>query len=194
MLADDLAERLPLRLGLHGEEHGAVGAAVGTVGNDRGVAHAGARRRLAAVEGVVGGVAHPLGEGVEERGLDDASLTGGPALVEGGEGANRAVDGRADVADADADFGQVFAVAGGGDHARLALQQQVEGLAVLVGAARAVAGDRGDDERGVVTSQPLRRESETIDRPWPEVLHQYIGRRDQPLQDPQWPRNASCRA
>src|SRR5215207_10840430 len=126
MPTDDLAERLPLRLCLHGEEHGAIGAAIGTVGNDRSVAHAGARRWLASVEGVVGGVTHPLGEGVEERGLDDASLTGGPALVERGEGTNRAVDARADVANADADFSQIFAVAGGGDHAGLALQQQVE--------------------------------------------------------------------
>src|SRR3712207_7648950 len=50
--ADDLAERSPLRLRLHRQEHGAVGASIGTVGNDRGVAHTGARRWLAPVEGV----------------------------------------------------------------------------------------------------------------------------------------------
>ena len=41
-----VAECFPLRLRLHGEEHRAIGAAVGAVGNDRGVAHAGARRWL----------------------------------------------------------------------------------------------------------------------------------------------------
>src|SRR5688572_12264171 len=76
-LQHDLAEPLPLPLVLDAEEdHLAAGAREGTVGGYGGVAGAAPGRLLVAVQGVVGGEAHPLGERLEEGDLDGRALTG----------------------------------------------------------------------------------------------------------------------
>ena len=83
-----LAQGRPFALVLDGEQHVlAVGRGVGAVRGDGRVLGADARGLGAAVAGVVGGLAHPLGQRLEQRDLHGTGHAGGRPREQGGEDA-----------------------------------------------------------------------------------------------------------
>ncbi len=100
---DGDAQGLPLALVLDGEHHVlAVGGGERAVRRDRGVLRADPRRLGPAVARVVRGLAHPLGEGVEEGDLDRGRPARGGPREEGGQDAAVGVHPTGDVRDRDA--------------------------------------------------------------------------------------------
>ena len=76
-----------------------------------------------------------------------------------------------------------FGRAGNGDEAGLALDEQVIGFLVPVGARRTVARDVADYEPGTPLSQSLRPEAEPSGRARREVLDEDVGPLEQAVED-----------
>ncbi len=170
------AERRPLALVLQPEDHDlAVAGGEGTIRIDGGVARAGARRRRRAFVRVVERVAHPFDERFQHRDVDVPAATRGRALQQRGEDVRIGVHAGRDVGDRRSRFRRRLLGAGDRQEARLALDQQVVGLAVAVRAVVAVAGNVADDDRRLVRRQRRVREPEPRCRAGGQVLHDDIG-------------------
>ena len=177
-----VAERPPLALVLDAEvHHVAVAPRERPVGGDDRVPGPRAEGRGAPVR-VVQGIAHPLAERLEHRHLDHRALAGALPHQERGEDARVGVHAGRDVRDGDAHLGGLVRGAGDRQHPRLGLHQQVVGLAVAVGAGRAVPRDLAHHEPRVRGPQLGRRQPEPPGGAGGEVLDEDVGLLEQPPQ------------
>jgi hypothetical protein len=138
--------------------------------------------RAAAVDRVVGGLSHPLAQGVEHGDVEGAAGAGALPLVEGGEDARVGVHAGRDVGDRDSDLGGFLGCAGDAEQACLALDEQVIGLLAAVGTVGAVAGDRAVDQVRPAGAQGVGVQAEPFDGARDEVLHEHVGCVDEPLE------------
>ena len=175
---DLVAERQPLALVLQAEHHrAAVAGGERAVGVDGGVGGAGTRRRRRALVGVIQRVAHPLHQAFEHGNVDAAALARLVAQHQRREHAGVGVHARGDVGDGAAGLGHLGLArpAGDGEEAALALDQQVVGLFLFIGAALAVAGDVADDQSRKALMQRLEGQAHARGGARRQVLHQHVG-------------------
>ncbi len=183
------AQRRPLPFVLDREQHLlAVGGPERAVGRDGGVPGAQPRGLSAAVAGVVGGLAHPLRERLEERDLHGVGLAGRRPRVQRGEDAAVGVHPGGDVGDGDPDAGGLLGRPGERHQPRLALHQQVVRLAVGPWTAGAVPGDGAGDEPRQPPGQLGGAEPEPVGGARREVLDEDVGAFQEPVQDLPAPR------
>src|SRR5690606_14138361 len=80
-----------------------------------------------------------------------------------------------DVGDGDADFGRGVGRTSGRDQTALALEQQVERLALAVRAGRAIAGKLADDQARVTLAEGGGGQPEAVGHTRTEVLDKHVG-------------------
>ena len=176
-LQHGVAKDLPLALVLQAQHHrAAISCQKRPVGVDAGVRRAGAWWRWSAIVGVIHRVAHPLAHGFQHGHVDMAALARLAAQQQGRQDVGVGIHACGNVGHRDAGFGGRLGRAGDGQEPRLALDQQVVGLFVAVGAIGAITADVADDELGVVCLQGLVRQPHARGRAGCEVLHQHVGR------------------
>src|SRR5207302_122517 len=108
-------EKSPFPIALNSELDGpAVPRPEGPVGGDRGVAGSRSDGLLSAVQAVINGMAHPLGETVEERDLAGGAFTRTFPAVKGGQYRGQAVHPGRDGGDRDPYLGRSVGGAGPG--------------------------------------------------------------------------------
>ena len=135
-----VAKHPPLALVLQAQHHRAtIARRERAVGVDGGVGSGGAGWRGRALEGVVHGVAHPFPKRLQHRHINVAALPGAPAQQQGGEDVGVGVHARRNVGNRVTGFAGIVGRAGDAQETRLALDQQVVGFFVAVGAVFAVA-------------------------------------------------------
>lgn len=179
-----LAEGRPLPVVLHGQhELGAVAGGEGAVGRDRRMAGAGPRWRRPAVTGVVEREPHPFDERIEQADLERGPAPGAFPVVERGKDAGEGVHPGADVRGRDAALGRLARRPGHRDQAGFGLDEQVVGLGIAVGAARAVAGHRAGDQPRPGRADRGRAEPEPFGDTGREVLHEHVGAVEQRRHD-----------
>jgi hypothetical protein len=103
------AQRGPFARILNAEEHDSpVAASERAVGRDGGVTGAGADQRLAGAIGVIGGIAHPFGHGIEQRNLERHALARALAVEQRHQHAVDDVHAGRGIDDGDAAFRRLF--------------------------------------------------------------------------------------
>ena len=130
---------------------------------------------LPAVARVVGGLAHPLGQCLEQRHLHRVRRAGGGAGVQGGQDAAVGVHPGGDVGDGDPDPGGLLGGAGQRHQARLALHQQVVRLAVGPRPVGAVPGDRARDQPRPALGERVHAQAQPVGRARSQVLDEHVG-------------------
>ena len=169
------AQARPFALILDRQDHRlVVGAGEGAVGRDRGVHQADPLRWLGPVARLQIGHVHPVGERMEQRHLNSAPLARAFARVEGLEYGG--VGGRAggDVGDRDADAHGVVRRSVDREQAALALDQQVIGLVIAIGAVLAIAGDGAVNQTRMARSQRLRAQVQALRRAGRQILQEDV--------------------
>ena len=129
---------------------------------------------------VVQGIAHPLAQRLEHRHLDHRARAGASPHQERGEHTRVRVHAGRDVGHRDAHLDRLVRGAGDRQQPRLGLHEQVVGLAIAVGAGRAVPRDLAHDEPRMRGPQLGRRQPEAPGGAGGEVLDEDVGLFEQP--------------
>ena len=106
------------------------------------MAHADARRLFAGVPIVMRKVAEPRDDRIEHRDVDKLPFAGLFPLIERQQNTDRGIHAGSDIGDGDAGARRFVGIAGGGDNAALALNQEIVSLDVAIRTVLAVAGER----------------------------------------------------
>jgi hypothetical protein len=128
----------------------------------------------AAVHRVVHREADPLGQRLEQRHLKVLALAGVFPLVERGQDAAERVHAAGYVGHRDAGLHLVGLGAGDRRDPRLALDEQVVGLLVAVGAVVPVTRHPAHDQPGMLGAQHVRCQAEAVGGTRREVLHEHV--------------------
>ena len=149
------------------------------VGVNGGVAGTGARRRRRAVKGVVQRVTHPLGQRLQHRHIDALALAGLLAVHERGQDVGVRVHAGSNVGHRVAGLGGCLGRAGDRHKTGFALNQQVVGFFVAVGAGVyrviAVTRDVANNDAGLDFGQRFKRHTQARRRAGRQVLHHHVG-------------------
>ncbi len=156
------------------QDVGAVAGLEHAVGRDRRVRETDALERLAPLL-VQERNRHPLRHGVEHGDGNLGALAAAAARDECFEDRLVGFEPGGDVDHRDADPRRRFGPAGDRRQAGFRLNQQVVGLALGVGPALAIAGNRAADQPRIVLAQPRYGEAELGERAGLEVLHEHVG-------------------
>ena len=119
------------------------------------VAHADPRRFFARVPIVMRKVAEPRDDRIEHRDVDKLALAGFFPLIKREQDANGGVHAGSDIGDGDAGPRRLIGIAGGGDDAAFALNQEIVGFDVAVRTVLAIAGKRAVDQPRIELAQFL---------------------------------------
>ena len=157
-------------------------ASNGPVRVDRRVCGARPRRWRGTRVGVVEREAHPFDGGLEHRHVDQRAPSGDAALQQRRQHTAVGVHAGGDVRDGDPHLRHLLRRAGDRQEPRLALHHEVVGLHRLVRPAVAVAGDVADDQPRVHRLKLVGGQPHPGRGAGREVLHEHVGRRQQPQQ------------
>ena len=169
------AKHFPFALVLQAQHHhAAVARCKWAIGVDAGVRRCRARWRRCTFIGVVQRVAHPLAQRFEHGHVDVAALASFAAQQQGRQDVGVGVHAGCDVGHGVARLGRCVGRAGDRQQPGFALDQEVIGLLVAVGAVFAVARNVANNEFGVHSAEGFKRQAHARGRAGCEVLHQHI--------------------
>ncbi|MND69668.1 hypothetical protein D3C80_611550 [compost metagenome] len=136
-----------------------------------------ARRWRGTLVGVIERVIHPLHQALQHRNFNVAADAGFFPQQYGREDARIGIHTGSDISYRVARLGHPVFAGPTGDRKKtaFALDQQVIGFFLLVGAPSAIAGDVADDEPREALVQLLEAQPKAGGRAWRQVLHQHIG-------------------
>jgi hypothetical protein len=174
--AEDIGtEDAPFALVLYGDQDFAVLCAEHTIRRDGGMGEAEPRGLLPAIASRKVGDVHVLCHGVEHRDLQVAAVAGPFAHQQGFEDRRIGRLAGGDIADRDADPARArLRRTRHARQARFHLDQEIIGLALMIGRAGGIAAVIADNEPRKLCAEPRTAEAETVRRAGGEVLDEHI--------------------